>query len=331
MKRNLVAIQLSLLLPAALGFVTACSKHEEPAKAQTKESQPPWKISHNTNGETVVTLEREVIERIGLKVEPLGAKQLEPETAAFGRVLDPSALSTSMAEFIAARATADASQKEFERLKTLAEQNNASARALQSAAAAAQRDAAQAEAARQRFVAGWSKAIADRPDLAALINSLSSGQSALVRLDLPAGEVLKNDPLGARITTLASENASLAGAFLGAAAVVDPQTQSQGFLFLVKLQSARLVPGAALKGWLKFTGEPQSGVIVPLAAIVHAEGRTWAYVQTDEHEFTRKEIPASHPVEDGWFTQTAVASGDKVVVIGAQQLLSTEFKGQAEE
>jgi len=49
-------------------------------------------------------------------------------------------------------------------------------------------------------------------------------------------------------------------------------------------------------------------------------------VQTDEETFRRQEIEAERPIEDGWFVRSSLAPTDKVVLTGAQQLLSEELK-----
>ncbi len=54
-------------------------------------------------------------------------------------------------------------------------------------------------------------------------------------------------------------------------------------------------------------------------------------MQTGDDLFQRVEVSLERPLENGWFTSAGVKPGDKVVVVGAQQLLSEELKGQAEE
>jgi len=69
--------------------------------------------------------------------------------------------------------------------------------------------------------------------------------------------------------------------------------------------------------------------VVPADAVVRTEGRDWIYVQTADDAFTRREIVTDHPVAGGWFVDGALASGEKVVLAGAQQLLSTELVSQS--
>jgi hypothetical protein len=46
--------------------------------------------------------------------------------------------------------------------------------------------------------------------------------------------------------------------------------------------------------------------------------------------FVRRETSLTSPLGDGWFMQRGFAPGDRVVVEGAQQLLSEEFRRENE-
>ena len=67
---------------------------------------------------------------------------------------------------------------------------------------------------------------------------------------------------------------------------------------------------------------------VPRAAIVRHEGEAFIFIATKDGEFTKKEIELEHPTPDGWFVHEGLKPGDKIVVSGAQQLLSEESKGK---
>jgi membrane fusion protein, multidrug efflux system len=91
-----------------------------------------------------------------------------------------------------------------------------------------------------------------------------------------------------------------------------------------------LRPGLALTAYLKLPGSPHPGVIVPTSAVVHFDGKTFAFAQIGPDRFVRKEISTGHPVESGYFVDADFVPGDRVVVTGAQALLSEEFKSQTE-
>jgi hypothetical protein len=144
-------------------------------------------------------------------------------------------------------------------------------------------------------------------------------------LDVPASEKLEGAPTAARIALLSAPDAQLDAEFIGPALTADPQTLGRGFLFLVNAKS--IPANAALVTWLSLPGEMEKGVIVPREAIVRHEGEAFLYVQTGPETFERKEFELEHPLEKGWFTEEFKA-GAKVVVTGAQQLLSEELKGE---
>jgi hypothetical protein len=297
--------------------------HEEKKPEEHKEESH---VVHATNGETYLKLDKEAQEHVGLKTAALEAAELKPEVKAFGRVLDPAPLATSMTEIAAARAQFEASARELERLKILHAQNqNVSTRVLETAEVVAQRDRIAANAAQLRFITTWGKAIAGRKDLDAFIHPLISQEAALVRIDVPPMEKIGGAPISARISLLAAPEAPLSAEFTGEAVAADPQTLGRGFLFLLKTDS--VAANAAVIGWLSFPGEEDKGVVVPRDAIVRHEGEAFIYIQTGDDRFERKEIELEHPLEKGWFVE-AFKPGTKVVIVGAQQLLSEELKGE---
>lgn len=314
-------------LTAAL--VTGCSEKKDAAAEPTvAPAAAESRVKHGTNGEVIINLNESTRKALGLEVAALQPASVPPEVKGFGRVLDVSSLASQAADLAAARATAEASQQELARLKTLAAQNNASERALQAAEAAAARDQAQAQAARLRLVANWGAALADRKDLPALISALATQRASLVEIDLPAGEAVKAEPAGARLFSLADESRSIPAQFVGPAPVIDPQTQGRGYLFLVETNAGRLAPGASLTAMLSLPGEAQSGVLVPASAVVRFGGAAWVYLQTTPGTFQRAEVSLERPMPEGWFVRQGVKPQDTVVVVGAQLLLSEELKGE---
>jgi len=306
------------------GLLAACSKsgdEKEGEKPKAEESH----VKRGAHGEVILTLDVDTQTRIGLKVESPAAVQWQPEVKCYGHVLDPAPLASLLAELAPAHVAAETSQHEFERLRTLAEQNNASVRALQAAEATAKRDQLLAESLRTRLILGWGKAVLERDDPPAFVKSLASREEALVRVDLPAGESLNRPPSSARLISLGDSEHPVAAEFFDTAPAVDPQTQGQGFLFLVGGKPSGFSPNVAVTGYLKIPGEPLSGVIVPSSAVIRYQGKAWVYLQTGDKEFTRREIPLDRPGANGWFVPSGVTDKDRVVASGAQTILSEEL------
>jgi hypothetical protein len=312
-------------------LIFGCSKKstETPAAA-APEKKDESRVTHGTNGQAVIKLDAEAQKLMGLQTAALSSAQLNPEVKGYGRVLDASPLASLVADLTSASAASTASQAELERLKTLAAQNNASARALQAAEAAAARDQAQTEALRLKLAGSWGNVIATRQDLITFVRSLGSLESALLQINLSPDQSLNQPATSARIVTLSDEARPIEAQFVGPAPAVDPQVQGQGWLFLISPNPTRLAPGAAVTGFIDVPGDKQSGVTVPRNAIVRFNGTTWVYMQTGDDTFQRTEVKLERPLQDGWFVREGLKPEAKVVITGAQQLLSEELKGEAE-
>jgi len=283
----------------------------------------PVQLKRGANGETVIVLDTQTQQRLGLKTEAPAAKLWQPEAKGYGAVIDPALSSAAVADLESARTAAEASSREYERLKTLASQDNASARALEAAQATATHDQLGFESSRAKFALDWGKSLAEQTNLAAFVRQLSRGEVTLVRVDLPAGQVLPAPPASARFVVLTDESKSVDGDLASATAGVNPTTQNQSFFYLIKGQP---VPsGAAVTGFLKIPGEPVSGVVVPSDAVLRYEGRGWVYVQTGTNCFTRTEIPLDRPADKGWFISGSSTVTNRVIVSGAQTVLSAEL------
>jgi multidrug efflux pump subunit AcrA (membrane-fusion protein) len=190
------------------------------------------------------------------------------------------------------------------------------------------RDQIALDTAHDKLMLAWGKSMAEQLDLPALARSLTAQENLLVRLELPVGEALKEPPATARLLSLANNTTPVEASFFSLPTTADPQSQGQGFIFLVKGNALRLAPGAAVLGWLKAPGDPLAGVTVPRSAVVRALGQTWVYVQTGDDTFARRPIALEHPVESGWLVTAGLQPGERIVTAAAQVLLSEELKSQ---
>lgn len=130
-----------------------------------------------------------------------------------------------------------------------------------------------------------------------------------VRLEIPAGN---------------SVTANLVSAFPR----VDPRIQGVSLLYLSPARPG-LVPG--VNPVARFAvGRLKSGVVVPESAVVWWQGNAWAYQQTKPGHYVRRQVETGTPVRSGYFVTDGLAAGDKVVVEGAQMVLSTELAPQRE-
>ncbi len=326
-------IFLILVLACAVGIFIghyAWPKHL-PAADKPEEHAEPSHHQRGTNGEVIVRLTKEVQQKMGLKVEAAVKATSPLEAEGFGKVLDASPLTSLLLDLSTARANLGVSSNEWRRVQTLYQQGqNASARSVEAAAAAQQRDLLMVENTRVRILSTWGKAVLDRGESPDFVGLLAALDRVLVRVDLPPGSAFSEAPTNGHLALAVSESRPLPAEFLGTAPAMDSPSQSQSYLFLAR-GAAALRPGAAVFGWLQFPGTPQRTVMVSRSAVVRHQGQTFVYVQDGEETFHRQVIELASPRSDGWLVKSGVEPGQTLVTLGAQQLLSEERKGSGGE
>ncbi len=132
-----------------------------------------------------------------------------------------------------------------------------------------------------------------------------------VRLALSAGAA------GSRLT----------GHLEGAALEADPLTRAPAWLYRVD-GAAGLRPGVALVAYRPDPRGGGGGVLVPGDAVVQWDALAWAFVERAPGTYVRVRVPTDLAVEGGWLVQQGFTPGERVVVTGAGQLLSEEFRAR---
>lgn len=253
------------------------------------------------------------------------------------------------------QASLSSTRAEYERLRALnAENKNVSDRAVQEAEARMKGEEAKLAAARRRLrlldnALSTRGGAADRLPLviprAGLVTrvfvqpgeTVGSGQPllrterfdvAVARVAVPLGAEVNWGTPAARVAVMGHEDRPLAGRRIGVSAAGTGVTPGQFLLYRVRADGFPLRPGDAVTAYLPLAGKPQQGVIIPRDALVYYQGRAWVYVQTGANRFSRREADLEYPTARGWFVPSGFTPGDRVVVSGAQLLLSEEFRSQ---
>ena len=279
--------------------------------------------------EIELKMDEETQKRIALTVEPLKAATLKPELASYGRVIDPSPLVALDGELSAAEASLEASLAADARAKSLFQTGeNVARKQLETAEAQYRVDQTKAEGLRRRLSLEWGGTISqlDAPARQKLMNQLVRSESAFIRVDVAAGQTLTDLPKSARVIAIGREGEPLSTTEISPATSVDPKTQAQGYLLRIDHPAFPLRPGAAVTAFLELPGEPREGVVIPRAAIVYIAGAAWAYVQESAEKFERRKVSLERPVGAGIFMDEDFKADEKIVIAGAQTLLSQEQK-----
>jgi len=280
---------------------------------------------------------------------------VEPRLAPIERVDLVTRLSDARADVEAAEARVNAARASFERARVLnADNKNISDRALQEAEATLKGEEARLAAARRNVseleAASTGQAAGTTPlaltlgrggevvEVMARPNEvIESGQPILrvtrfdrilARVDVPAGETVDRNVNTARIVPVGQEDRTFVAQRVTFAPTVDPATLGSGFLFRLTGAPPSLRPGAAVIAYLRAPGAARQAVIVPYSAIVRFGGRIWVYLQPTDDKFSRREITVERNTEKGFVITDGLKAGERVVVQGAQLLLSEEQKSQ---
>jgi hypothetical protein len=326
-------IALMFLLPAVIALVIARGPHP---KAQEEEeekaiSSSGARVTRDASGQVVMALPPAAQKEIGIVTEILKPVIRPLEMEAYGFVLDPAPLSKLNADLTSAQAALDASSAQYRRTRSLyAEQKNASLRDLQNAEAAYLNDKARVEALEQQLLDTWGRQIAqiDSRARGELISALIDRQEAIARVTAPIGEALDSSPSHADLFVLGHEYQPLHARAVYEAPTIIPQMQGQTFLLLIGTRDFAIRPGTAVSAALPTSSKPDQGVIVPRAAVVRFADKEWVYSEAAADHFARREIVAAQLVADGYFVIEDLAPGSRIVVTGAQTLLSEELKAR---
>ena len=314
-----------LLMGFALGAFAAwlLLARPQPASEATKTESAPAEPKSSGTG---LHLSKEQSAAAGLQIAAPHVETLAPTVEAYGRVLDPAPLVAAAAEIATARAAQTASENEYVRVKSLHDEgDNASTQALETASAAAQRDRVQLDSARARFTASWGPALMSRLDSGLIAEAIARGWS-FARIDLPPGGPPAKMPLlTARVALLTGNTEPAQLEIIGPAPTADPQLQGRGYLGL--LRDEPLPAGAALRATLTGAGAPATFPVLPRSAFVRHEGSVFVFVQIGPDTFERRRVELGQLLPDGVAVISGVSEHDRVVVTGAQQLLSHELGG----
>lgn len=283
--------------------------------------------------------------------------QLEPRLLPADRLNIATQLSTARSDLSSSVAAAAAAQLAYDRAKALnADNKNVSDKALQEAEARLATEQAKVKAAQSNIdvleasiepgrTAGFRQLTAERAgevveilaqpgeavEQGSVIAQLSRFDHLLARVDLPIGEHIPASSRAAFIVPAGFEDQKpLVAERVAIATSTDAHTQGISLLYRLEKTVFGLRPGTAVTAELSTFGPARKGVLIPRSAVVQEGGKSWVYVQVSKERFARRPVPQDVPVPAGYIALSGFSAGDRVVVTGAQSLLSEEFKSENE-
>jgi hypothetical protein len=343
MKSSATVTGIALLMLQAAGDWRAAVA---PALADEPEEQHATVHRRElVGGMPVVRLTRDAQSDGGIVTVELQPVTHRDESTAYGEVVDIQPLLEKRAAYnqvLAERridaAALEASRQDYDRLHTMREQQRyVSAQDLVAAKARWEGDQARADGVdaqlrdlRGQLVQTWGTqlttwALDGGSDA---FEHLVSRAQVLLLVSLRAGDTLPE-----RADTIyvgRGDRARFVSAQLvSAAPATDPSFQGETWFF--RADAGALRTGMHLDAAVPAGEEASVGVSVPVNAIVWQGGSACAYVQLDEERFVRRVLASYRDDGDTWFVSGVLQPGDRVVVTGAQMLLSEELRAQIPE
>lgn len=116
---------------------------------------------------------------------------------------------------------------------------------------------------------------------------------------------------------------------VGPAPEADPVTRRAAYLYRADRAWPGATPGTPAVAFVSRPADSGSvsGAFLPQSAVVQWQGLTWAY-RAREGRFERVRVATDRPADGGWLVEGALTPGDSVVVRGAEELLSEEFRAR---
>jgi biotin carboxyl carrier protein len=115
---------------------------------------------------------------------------------------------------------------------------------------------------------------------------------------------------------------------VGPAPEADPVTRRPAYLYRAERAWPGATPGTPIEAVVRGSGPASAGVLVPDRAVVQWEGLAWAYAQRGAGHYERVRVPTDRPAPGGWLVGPPLTPGDTIVVQGAEELLSEEFRAR---
>lgn len=336
-RKTAVATMVTLAVAAliAWGFMEG-RKEVHAEREREKPIAAPSRVVH-VGGAAAVKLDAAAMARAGIVTAPLASASIADQKQAFATVADLAPLLDVQKSYVTARADAEkasadveTARREYERLRALnADRKNVSDKAVESAygtlrgaQATAESANASARAAYASAQQRWGGALAQRVTSAEGLTPFISLAEVVLQVSLPADAAAPS-----AISVVAADGRTVTARFLSVASRTDPKLQGRTFLYIAPGAAAGLLPGMNVKVRLS-SGPANAGVLVPTPAVVWTSGASWAYVEQTPGFFVRRPVPLDTPSSNGWFVRSGFAAGERVVVSGAQLLLSEEFRSQ---
>lgn len=180
---------------------------------------------------------------------------------------------------------------------------------------------------RQTAIAKWGSKISEwlLNEDSENFKKLANQRLSLVRLFMREVSLYQLDISTVEVAPVALPNKKITARYIGDAPNVELGTGGIDKFFIT---NSKIPAGTRVVASLSANLEDTAGVFIPDEAVIWHSGKPWVFKKFSDGIFARVEIEAIVDLGTGWFEVEVLVPGDKIVVSGAQLLLSEELKYQ---
>ena len=288
------------------------------------------------DGEQRLRLTDEEIDSIGLVAEPVAVISVRPTLGAMAIVLDVTPIIEAQSRIESfgqqQRLMANAEQDYRSRLASLSNgvassrETNQLRVALRDAEQKVIQAAASIDAEKYAIQKVFGAEIVDHLESnSSDFDRLVSRQVSLLKIILPMGVSLPNSASVIHVGASRSQQ-TRAASYVGALPGANIATYNVDYLYWA--ETNEWPSGTRLFAEIPTDHKPDQRIDVPDSAVIWHHGRAWAYIARGGNEYARVPVRGDESTSDN---ALVLQPGDHIVTVGAQMLLSEEFKSSIPE
>ncbi len=292
--------------------------------------------------QTQITLSTDIQKSSAIETLTLKPISHHAEFVAYGKVLNIQSLLTLRHRYLLALTDQRSAQAKFKqseqntnRQQELYSSGVSSKRALQEQQAQWQSNHAQVDATHYQSTAIidealllWGKELTNLTlsNDHSKLDAFLSGRQKLIQITLPTHQHLANTVLSIEVEASGNRAKAHKAELISAATHAELIAQGESYFFQTSDKS--LLPGMAISTWIPEQNTAATGVMIPKSALIWYMDQAIVYIKSSETTFSRLVLNSYFPSADGYFVPDTLNPNQKLVITGAQMLLSEELKGQ---
>ena len=161
------------------------------------------------------------------------------------------------------------------------------------------------------------------------LEKLLKNKYRLIKITIPINQTLDIIPKEIKVSPTNQPKKVYEATLISKAPDIDQSIQGKSFYYYVTEKELEI--GLKLKAFIvsdKIKSD-KAYLFIPKESVIWSSGKAWIFIKNDEGNFLRRPLPKLNEIDGGWIIKEGIIKeNDKIVIDGAQLLLSEEFKYQ---